>query len=132
VSTLELERLGNASVARPTIDIDASNALDIRDQLTSRLGGNLDHLVIDLSRVRYIDSAGLDMLFRLGERLRQRRARLMLVIPPDSQLLRLARIVGLPRAMGVFETVEEALEACAPKRDGEAPCVGSGAPGEEG
>jgi anti-sigma B factor antagonist len=131
VSPLELERAGNATIARPTTDIDASNALDIREQLTDRLAGSLDHLVIDLSQVRYIDSAGLDMLFRLGERLRQRRARLMLVIPAESQLLRLARIVGLPRAMGVFESVEEAAGSCEAKPEGEARCMASEASGEE-
>jgi len=51
------------------------------------------------------------MLFRLAELLRQRRATMLLVIPPESNLARLAEIVGLGRAMPVHASVEDALGA---------------------
>ena len=76
--------------------------------------------MVDLSETRYLDSAGIDMLFRLSERLRERRARLLLVIPQASQLARLARIVGLVRAVPSYETVEHALGACLAVRPGDA------------
>lgn len=109
---LELETRESVPVARARSDIDAANARRLGDELTECVGGG-DSLVLDLSDTRYVDSAGIDMLFRLGERLRQRRARLLLVIPPDSNLLRLAEIVGLPRTVAVHATVDDALAAAA-------------------
>lgn len=106
---LELERVNNVPVARPRGDIDAANAARLRDRLAECMGNDVDSLVLDLSETRYMDSAGIDMLFRFSERLRQRRARLLLVIPPSSQLVRLAELVGLHRAMPVHTSVEEAL-----------------------
>lgn len=108
---LDVEHVDHVPVARPRGDVDAANARRLRDELAGCLGSDADELVLDLSETRYVDSAGIDMLFRLSERVRERRARLLLVIPQASQLSRLAEIVGLSRAMPVHETVEEALGA---------------------
>jgi anti-anti-sigma factor len=111
VSGLEIERFDGVPVARAHEDIDAANARSVRDELTSCVG-SAAKLVIDLSETRYVDSAGVDMLFRLNELLRQRRVELVIVIPAGSQLRRLAEIVALPDAIAVHETVEQALGAC--------------------
>jgi anti-sigma B factor antagonist len=116
VTGLEVERRGEIPVARAHADIDAANARVFGEALAETIGED-NALVLDLSETRYVDSAGLDMIFRLGERLRQRRARLALVIPDDSPLSRLAEIVGLPRALPVCDTLEQALEACAIPED---------------
>jgi anti-anti-sigma factor len=107
---LDVEHFDGVPVARPREDIDAANAGHMREQLAACLTPEADGLVVDLSDTRYVDSAGIDMLFRLGERLGQRRATLALVIPADSQLQRLAQIVALPRAMPVHATLPQALD----------------------
>lgn len=114
---LDVERVNNVPVVRPRQDIDAANVAQVREELRSCLDKGADCLVLDLGATRYLDSAGIDMLFRLNERLRQRRARLLLVIPPGSQLTRLAEIAALPSAMPVHETVEAAIEACAVREE---------------
>jgi anti-anti-sigma factor len=111
MSDIDVERLNHVPVARPRGDIDAANAHQLQEQLADRVKGGGGDLVLDLSSTRYVDSAGIDMLLRLNERLRQRRARLLVVIPHSSPLSRLAEIVGLPSAMPVHETVEDALGA---------------------
>jgi stage II sporulation protein AA (anti-sigma F factor antagonist) len=109
---LSVEYFDHVPVARPQGDIDAANATRVRAQLAHCMGNDADSLVLDLGETRYLDSAAVDMLFRLNERLRQRRLRLRLVIPPDSQLLRLAELVGIPRAIPLYASVDEALEVC--------------------
>jgi anti-sigma B factor antagonist len=110
--TLDIERIDDVPVARPRGDIDAANARRTRVELIECIEqAAADDLVLDLTATRYIDSAGIDMLLRLSELLRQRRARLRLVIAPASPLARLAEIVGLSRAMPVHASVEEALSA---------------------
>ena len=111
MSRAEVERRDGVPVVRPREDIDAANAAALREQLADCVDVGIDQLIVDLSGARYIDSAGLDMLFRLAELLRQRRAALVLVITPESNLARLAAIVGLPHAMTVHATVEDALGA---------------------
>jgi anti-anti-sigma factor len=113
---LDLEYHDGVPVARYRGDIDAANAARVRDALVEELGSTADHLVLDLGSTRYLDSAGVDMLFRLSERLRERRARLHAVIPPGSPLGRVAEIVALPSAAAVHESVAEAIAACATAR----------------
>lgn len=112
MNDVTFEQVDGVPVARPRGDIDSSNASRIRDQLAGCIGPNVEHLVVDLTDTRYLDSAGVDMLFRLSERLRQSRAKLLLVVPPSSQLNRLIEIVALDEAVPVHETVEQALGAC--------------------
>jgi anti-sigma B factor antagonist len=107
---LDVERRNDVPVARSRGDIDVANALQLREELADCLPADGVVLVLDLTDTTYVDSAGLDMLFRLGDRLRQRRARLLLVIAPDSQLARLARIVALEKAITIHATLEQALE----------------------
>jgi anti-sigma B factor antagonist len=114
---LDVERLDSVPLARPRGDIDAANARQVRDELIDCLALGADDVVLDLSTTRYLDSAGIDMLLRLGERLRERRARLLVVIARDSPLARLAQIVGLPGALPVHDTLEQALDACSPRID---------------
>jgi anti-sigma B factor antagonist len=111
VSAVRTERVDGVCVARPREDIDAASARRVRDALAECVDEGCDSLVLDLSETRYVDSAGIDMLFRLSELLRERRARLQLVIPRESNLARLAAIVALPSIVPVHETVALALAA---------------------
>ncbi len=104
-----VETIDGVPVAHVGGDIDAGNAAAIQQRLSATLGRDSLSLVVDLSGVGYVDSAGFDMLLRLGERLRHRRARLLLVIPAASRLQRLATIVGLPEAIAVHTSLAEAL-----------------------
>jgi anti-anti-sigma factor len=109
MSALNIERLDGVPVAHVTEDLDAANAPQVQRQLDGALGPDASTLVVDLSDSRYLDSAAIDMLLRLGDRLEQRRARLILVIPGASQLMRLAELVGLPDAVAVYPTLHAAL-----------------------
>jgi anti-anti-sigma factor len=94
-------------------DIDAANAATIQRQLADALGPDALSLIVDFADTRYVDSAGIDMLLRLGETLDHRRAKLILVIPDDSQLRRLAAIVGLPDALAIHPTLPAAMQQAA-------------------
>ena len=111
MSPPDVERQDGVPVVRPREDIDAANAAALREQLADCVDPATDRLIVDLSETRYIDSAGIDMLFRLAELLRQRRTKLLLVIAPESNLARLAEIVGLPRAMAIHASLRAALGA---------------------
>jgi anti-anti-sigma factor len=109
MSPLEIERIDGVPIARAREDIDAANAALILQQLADALDPDAPSLVIDLSEAHYLDSAGIDMLLRLGDRLDHRRSKLIVVIPETSQLQRLAAIVGLPEAIAIHPTLLDAL-----------------------
>jgi anti-anti-sigma factor len=116
VSALHVERIDGVPIVHVRADIDAANATRVRQELADCYQRDTDTVVLDLTETTYLDSAGIDMLFRLSERLRQRRSRLVLVIADGSQLQRLGRIVGLDRAMAVHDTVEQALRSLTSRR----------------
>ncbi len=97
MTAVPIERIDGVRVARPRGDIDAANASQFERELAESLEPDGDCLVLDFRETRYLDSAALDMVFRLNERLRQRRGGLQVVIPGGSPLSRLATIVGLPQ-----------------------------------
>lgn len=109
MTQLEIERIDGVPVARLNVDLDAANVAAVRRQLAAALGADALSLVVDFGASRYVDSAGIDMLLRLGDRLEQRRAQLILVIPESSQLRRLFTIVGLPDAIAVRPSLDAAL-----------------------
>jgi anti-anti-sigma factor len=109
MSYLNIEQIDGVPVAHVREDIDAASAAAIQQHLADALGPDALSLVVDLADTRYLDSAGIDMLLRLSDRLDHRRARLILVIPATSQLQRLATIVGLPEAIAIRPSLDDAL-----------------------
>lgn len=120
MSPMEIEKVDGVPIARVNEDIDAANATATRQQLIDAIGPDVLSLVVDLSGTRYLDSAGIDMLLRLSDRLDRRRAKLILVIPDASQLDRLATIVALSDAIAIHPSLPDALDE-ATKEQGRTP-----------
>jgi anti-anti-sigma factor len=129
MSPLDIEKVDGVPIAHVNEDVDAANATAIQQRLADAIGPDVLSLVVDLSDTRYLDSAGIDMLLRLGDRLDNRRAKLILVIPDASQLRRLATIVGLSEAVAIHPSLPDALQEAA-KGQAAAPQPGPGQPHE--
>lgn len=99
------------TVAHLPVDVDASNAEAVNVEILANTGNQAPALVIDATDTRYLDSAGIDMLFRLHERLAARRQRLLVVVREESPLMRVLRIVSVPDVMPVHQTLDAALRA---------------------
>lgn len=103
-----------ALVARPVGDIDMAVTQAIGDGVLEAVAHHDPSCaVLDLSRVTYIDSSGIHMLFRLHSELASARAELIVVAPPGSSAARLIELVALTDAGEVRPSVEAALDACA-------------------
>lgn len=110
MSFSKVERVDGVPIVHIEEDIDASNSAATGRRLADALGPDALSLIVDLGGARYLDSAGIDMLLRFGERLDRRRARLILVIPADSRLNRLAEIVGLADTIRIHPAIPAALK----------------------
>ncbi len=100
---------GETPVARVEGEIDASNAREIAARLRGLLVNRSFGLVVDLSATTYIDSAGINMLFVLGDELRSRQQGLRLVVDPATPIARMLSITGLDRTYPAHGSVDAAV-----------------------
>lgn len=109
MSRLELSG-DDVVVARLSGEIDLSNAVDVRDQLSGSVPNTALGMVVDLTATTYLDSSGVHLLFELGERLRRRQQQLCVVVPEGVPIRRVLRIVELESSVPLLATVEAAVE----------------------
>ena len=96
-------------VARLQGEVDASNVEEIGDRLRSLLTNHAVAMVVDLSATTYLDSAGINLLFVLGEEMRGRQQQLALVVRDGSPIMRMLTLTGVDQAVAVHDTLTEAL-----------------------
>ena len=89
------------SIAQAPTDIDLANAAAIGEHLAATVPRDVTTLNLDLSRTRYLDSAGIDMLLMLDDRLRRRRQKLRLLVTPASPIRRLLQVTGLDQTLQI-------------------------------
>jgi anti-anti-sigma factor len=95
-------------IAGLTGEIDLSNATEITDALLGGVPNEALGLVIDLSNVSYLDSAGVRMLAELDHRLGWRAQALRVVAPEASRSRRVLEIAGLERVLSLETSVDAA------------------------
>jgi anti-sigma B factor antagonist len=100
-------------VARLEGEIDASNVQDIGDRLRSMISNNAFALVVDLSEIAYVDSAGINLLFALAEELRGHQQQLAVVVAERSPIARMLSLTALDRAVSTYGSLDTALAATA-------------------
>jgi anti-anti-sigma factor len=96
-------------VGRVDGEIDASNATMIGIRLRALVANHAFCLVVDLTATTYIDSAGINMLFVLGDELRARQQTLRLVVGPATPIARMLAVTGLDRTYPAHATIDDAL-----------------------
>ena len=92
-------------------EIDASNSPEINARLQDALSNQGMSLIVDLTETTYIDSAGINVLFKLGRELHDRQQQLHLVVAASSPIARMVAIVGLNEAVPTHPTRDVALAA---------------------
>jgi anti-sigma B factor antagonist len=88
-------------------EIDVYTAPKLREQLIALVNAGQQHVVVDLSRVDFLDSTGLGVLVGADRRLRARDGSFDLVCPHE-RLLKVFRITGLDSRFDIHASVEEA------------------------
>ena len=118
LAELSFETAGNVVVGRVVGEIESVNAQEMSTALAAQLPSDRAALVIDLSRVTYLDSAGIELLFDLARRLRTHRQQLRLVVPVDAPMRRVLELCDIDRAAPIDATVEGALEGLGEQASG--------------
>lgn len=94
-------------------EIDVSTAPRLRALLIDLDSNNSYHLVVNLAKVEFLDSAGVGVLVGAAKRVRAHDGSLHLVCT-QSRLLKVFKITGLTTVFAIYETVDQALAASKP------------------
>jgi anti-anti-sigma factor len=105
------ELRGEVSIADVQGEIDASNVAEVGTLLRALVANRSFGLIVDLTATTYLDSAGINLLFALGDELRARQQRLQLVVGPRTPIARMLAVTGLDAAYPAHASVEDAVAA---------------------
>jgi len=108
VFEVHYETTPDYDLCQPVGDLDSSTAPLLRQELSRRRSPR--HLIIDLSRVPFIDSAGLGALIGGIRRVREDGGDVALS-SPRGEVMTVLRTTGFDRILPVTSTVEEATAA---------------------
>lgn len=108
---VEFSAHGEHIVARLTGELDLSNAEGIGASVADMASNHAAGLILDLSALDYLDSAGIHLVYRLREQLRVRSQSLALVIPPQSPAADALRLGGVTLHVPVHARLRDALAA---------------------
>ena len=107
---IPVERIGDVSVATvPVDDLDASNAPDFKRDMASVVDGS-KKLVLDLSRLRFVDSSGLGAFISLLRKLNAKGGDLKLC-GMSKPVRAVFELVRMHRVFEILVTREEAMRA---------------------
>ena len=104
------ERHGNTIVVRVAGELDVGTADQFRQRVDALLGeASLQRLVLNLSRVTFLDSTGLGAVLGRLRRMQEAR-REMAIVPPAGLGRTLLDVAALGRALPVFRSERAALD----------------------
>lgn len=98
-----------ALIAHVTGEVDMSNAEEVGATVIGATPNEAQGVVLDLSDVEYLDSAGIYVVYGMRSSLQARGQVLILVIPSTSPVHDSLRLAGAERPGEVADTVEDAL-----------------------
>jgi anti-sigma B factor antagonist len=91
-------------------EVDVHSAPQLRDRLTDVIDGGKKSIVVDLSRLDFIDSTGLGALVAALNHAKGTDAALR-VVCSSERVLKLFRITGLDEVFSIYTTVPLAVAA---------------------
>ncbi|MBO0708811.1 MAG: STAS domain-containing protein [Candidatus Dormibacteraeota bacterium] len=91
-------------------ELDISSAASLRERLLDILADHAHSLVLDLSRLVFIDSTGLSVLVA-AERRAQELGGTLSLVGPQKIVARVLRVTSLDKHFPIFPTVGEAILA---------------------
>ncbi len=107
---ITVDKIGNIAVAEiPVEELDASNAGDLKRDMAPILESNA-WVVIDLSRLRFVDSSGLGAMLSFLRQLTAKGGDLRLC-GMSKQVRAAFELVRMHRIFDIFGTREEAVRA---------------------
>jgi len=106
------EAPGDCYVVDLSGEIDVYTSPKVKDAIGELIDRGVYHLVINLEKVRYIDSTGLGVLIGGLKRVREHGGSVHLVCT-NPQIKKIFDITGLVKIFGIFDSEDAAMKALA-------------------
>jgi anti-sigma B factor antagonist len=100
---------GGICVMSVSGEVDVYTAPMFKQRLVDVIDGGCTHVVVDLSRVGFMDSSGLGTLVSGLKRIKERDGTISLA-RVGEQVLKVFRITGLDKVFPIFDAVDDALQ----------------------
>ena len=98
------------SIFRPQGRVDGQGAIDLELTLQAAFEEGASRMILDLSQVTYINSAGLRIIAAILT-LNQGSGGDLLLASPSQRIRRVFQIIGFDNFFRLFDSVETAVEA---------------------
>ena len=110
LATIEVEQHGYISVARLRGEIDTSNVSEIGEVLGGvAVDDGSQGMVIDLSKVAYLNSATVKLLFDLADQMHKRHQQMRLVMTEAAPMRKLILLLKFDRVVPLDKAIDDAL-----------------------
>jgi anti-sigma B factor antagonist len=100
---------GRTHVIEVEGQVDLYSAPELKEKTSQVIDGGRPRVIVDLSRVTFLDSTGLGILVGALKRIRAARGSLTLVVT-DYDIERLFELTGLDGTFTIYRSRDEALE----------------------
>ena len=111
LARLDIDRDDDVVIARIAGELDLSNVHDVADALLAAMHKQALGLVLDLSELDHLDSAGIRMLYDLRVKLGTARQPLAAVVPGDAPVREVLDLAAVPATLPLHEDVDSAVTA---------------------
>jgi anti-sigma B factor antagonist len=108
---LAIERRDSVCIVRVRGDFDISTIGDAQRTIHGAVTNHDHAMVLDLTESGFVDSAGVNTIFALGEALADRQLAMALVVPPGGLVARVFEIVDVSQVAAVHPTLDAAMGA---------------------
>jgi anti-sigma B factor antagonist len=106
----QLSQVNGVPVVRAAVEVDATNAPDLRSAILAAISTGTERLIVDMSQTEFCDSTGLNVLVRAHKRLAEAGGELLLVAA-EPTLLRIFKVTGMDTMFHLFASRDDALVA---------------------
>ncbi len=90
-------------------EIDVYTSTQLKQEIADVIGQGTKFLVLNLSKVEYLDSTGLGLLIGALKRLRENEGNLC-IVSPSVRIVRVFEITGLYKIFKIYASEAEAAE----------------------
>jgi anti-anti-sigma factor len=105
LARVEARDVVGARLVQISGEIDLSNADDLMDAVARAVPDDTPLVILDLSATTYLDSTGIEMIFRLADRLRLRRQELRLVVPARAPIRTVLELTKVDHSVRIQESI---------------------------
>jgi anti-anti-sigma factor len=113
LAQVEFDERGEVVVARIAGELDLSNVHDIGDALNAAVTSATAGVVLDLTSLTHLDSAGVRLIFDLRSRLNTARQKLAAVVPEGARIREVMDLAAVPAAVPLYTALDDAVASAA-------------------